>query len=266
MTLQQPIRAILFDFDGTLRHSDPDGGEVFRAFAQEMGLEIDEALHLNSARWMHYYFARSEAYLEDREQADGDLNRFWQLHTRRHLRFLGAPEETLEHMTAEIMGRMEGEYQPEDVVEEDALPTIEQLRQQGFIVGVISNRREPFTDLLKDLGFDGVFEITLAAGEIEAWKPDPQVFQHALDRLEMDPGDAVYIGDNYYADVVGAEAAGMQAVLIDPKGIFSGAHGNVIQTLEELISLTTGEVLQGSSDGQAGQGGQAGTSDDRPLP
>ena len=50
-------------------------------------------------------------------------------------------------------------------------------------------------------------------------KPDPRIFLPALDALQVAPAEALYVGDLYEVDVVGARRAGMAAVLLDPAGL-----------------------------------------------
>ena len=52
--------------------------------------------------------------------------------------------------------------------------------------------------------------------------------------MEIEPGQAVYVGDNYFADVIGAQRAGIGAVLIDPQDLFPEADCPVIQKISEL--------------------------------
>jgi FMN phosphatase YigB (HAD superfamily) len=52
--------------------------------------------------------------------------------------------------------------------------------------------------------------------------------------MGIEPGQAVYVGDNYFADVIGAQRAGMRAVLIDPEGLFPEADCPVIHKISEL--------------------------------
>jgi putative hydrolase of the HAD superfamily len=47
-------------------------------------------------------------------------------------------------------------------------------------------------------------------------KPDPRIFEHALSVSGSDASSTLHVGDMYYADIVGAEAAGIRAVLLDP--------------------------------------------------
>jgi len=88
-----------------------------------------------------------------------------------------------------------------------------------------------------ELGLDGFFELILVAGEVSSWKPEPGLFINALDRMEIRPDEAVYVGDNYYADVVGARRAGIRPVLYDPNRVFPEADCTVIESIKELQVL-----------------------------
>jgi putative hydrolase of the HAD superfamily len=49
-------------------------------------------------------------------------------------------------------------------------------------------------------------------------KPDPEIFLRACRRMGVEPGAALYVGDLYPVDVLGARSAGMEALLLDPMG------------------------------------------------
>ena len=77
------------------------------------------------------------------------------------------------------------------------------------------------------------------AGEVGAWKPDPKIFDRAMELSDTTPEKMIYVGDNYYADILGANNAGLQPVLLDDKGVFPDAECVVIERLDELIGLLT---------------------------
>ena len=81
------------------------------------------------------------------------------------------------------------------------------------------------------------FEFTYVAAEVDAWKPDPRIFDRALELSTSTPGQVIYVGDNYYADIIGANNAGLQPVLLDEKGIFPDAECVVIERVGELVDL-----------------------------
>ena len=65
-------------------------------------------------------------------------------------------------------------------------------------------------------------------------KPDPRIFQIALERMGIDPADALYVGDLYEVDAMGARAAGLDVVLLDPSGGHSGRDVKTVRSLVEL--------------------------------
>jgi len=77
----------------------------------------------------------------------------------------------------------------------------------------------------------------LAGGEVDSYKPDPAIFEHALQRGNVTAQETIYIGDNYYADVVGARRAGLRPILYDPEGVFPEADCPTIKSFDELKSI-----------------------------
>ena len=87
---------------------------------------------------------------------------------------------------------------------------------------------------MQELNLDGYFSVIRAAGELGTWKPNPQVFTPILEHFGFAPAEIVYVGDNYYADVIGARAAGLEPILYDPRGVFPDADCTRITSFEEL--------------------------------
>jgi putative hydrolase of the HAD superfamily len=114
------------------------------------------------------------------------------------------------------------------------IETLTRLGQAGLRLAVLSNRSLPFDEYLKSIGLDGHFETAVAAGDLAAWKPDPYIFFHTLEKMSLAPDQVVYVGDNYFADVIGAQRAGIQPVLLDPEGVFPEADCPVICSFSDL--------------------------------
>ena len=112
------------------------------------------------------------------------------------------------------------------------------LREAGFLLGIVSNRTHPLDDELKNFGLDGYIDLILTAGEANSWKPDIGIFLEAVLRLQVSPAEVLYVGDNYYADVIGARNAGLRPVLLDPEGVFHDVECEVIHKLHDLIDLS----------------------------
>jgi putative hydrolase of the HAD superfamily len=238
------ITTILFDLDGTLRHSRPTMNQAFCKLAAELGLPESAAGSRAALRWLHYYWAQSEELLADLEIYHGKEENFWLNHARLHLAAFGCPPERIERLAPEISRRLTDEYEPEDWICDDVPGTLQALKQAGFSLGVVSNRTNPFGELLETLGLRAYFDYLLAAGEIQAWKPEPHIFRHAMSQLGVDPGQTLYVGDNYYADVIGAERAGIRPILLDPEGTFDDAACTVIRALGEIVQVLEQEQLE----------------------
>jgi HAD superfamily hydrolase (TIGR01549 family) len=231
------IKAIFFDLDGTLRHSVPSGGEVFTDYVKTLGLQVNEEAHLRAIRWEHFYWASSVDLRNDLLAHSAETENFWIEYSRRRLIALGASEEWAVEIAPKISVHMGEVYKPESIVPEDVRRTLPQLKESGYILGVISNRDKPFQDVLNDHGIGEFFDFSLAAGEVNVFKPDPGVFEHALQRVHLSAREVLYVGDNYYADVVGARAAGLQPILYDPLGIFPDPDCATIKSFDELNSI-----------------------------
>ncbi len=228
------IDTIFFDLDGTLRHNRPTFIEALTGYTRELGLPGKVENNRQAFRWLHYYWAQSPELISDQEIFDNNDDLFWINHSRLYLLAYGCQAKQAVQLAPGLTQCMREGYNPEDLVADKVPELLENLRLSGFRLAVISNRRNPFDEQLEALGIDSYFEYSLAAGAINAWKPDPVIFQHALTTMEIEPGQAVYVGDNYFADVVGAQRAGIQAVLIDPEGLFPEADCTVIQKISEL--------------------------------
>jgi putative hydrolase of the HAD superfamily len=228
------ITTILFDLDGTLRHSRPSFAETFISRAVQLGAPNSEEYHRRATRWLHYYWAQSTDLLADR-QVYQDEETFWTNHTRLFLINLGSTPEQAQNLAPELYRYYVNDFDPEDWVPPDVPETLQTLEVAGYKLGVVSNRSQSYHEQLEDLRLDGYFQCAIAAGEVNSWKPDPMIFQYALDELDSQPEKTVYVGDNYYADVVGAQRAGLQPILVDPQSLFPEAGCQVIRSVGELI-------------------------------
>ena len=86
--------------------------------------------------------------------------------------------------------------------------------QKGYRTAVLSNADDGF--LLPNLELlDLEFETVLSSEMARSYKPQPELFRHMLARLEVQPEEAVYVGDRHYEDVHGARGVGMHDVWMD---------------------------------------------------
>ena len=243
MPLSKNIRAILFDLDGTLRHNEPDSTFAFMDYALALGAVDSAEKRQHFVRWTHYYWAQSPELSQDMQIYRTLSDEFWEHYAVRALVELGCSETTARKLAPEMQCRMSEEHKPEDIILPDVFPTLETLKAAGYSLSVVSNRSTSFHEYLQSLALDTYFDLILAAGEVDSWKPDPAIFRHALTQLSLTPDQAIYVGDNYFADVVGARRAGLQPVLIDPQGIFKDPGCPVITRISDLPGILNDSKL-----------------------
>jgi HAD superfamily hydrolase (TIGR01549 family) len=230
-------KAIFYDLDGTLRESQPSGRDLFVQHAIHLGLQITPADRLRSARWEHAYWASSDelrADIERFEQKEGD---FWRNYSLRQLCALGCDEQSAHEYAPRISAFMATNYIANDMLLDGVPETLAALQKKGYALAVVSNRSQPFDDYLREKEIWSYFNFALAAGQVQAWKPAPEIFLQAAQRAGVQPDEAVYIGDNYFADIVGARRAGLIPVLYDPRGVFPEADCAIIQTHDQIFDL-----------------------------
>jgi len=98
---------------------------------------------------------------------------------------------------------------------DDAIETLEALRGRGLRIGCVTNRAfggPAFQAEVEALGLSEYFEAMAVSCDVGYMKPHEQLYRHALDALDIEPEEAVMIGDSLRADVAGAQALGMTAV------------------------------------------------------
>jgi HAD superfamily hydrolase (TIGR01662 family) len=229
------IKAVFFDLDGTLRHSVPEGGEVSTAYAASLGLRISEEDRSRAMRWEYQYWASSVDLRDDLIAHSSDTENFWIEYSRRRLIALGASPARALELAPKVSAHMGEMYKPDSIVPDDVRRMLPALKEQGYIMAVISNRDRPFQDTLDKHGLSEFFPYSLAGGEVDIYKPEPGIFEHALKQMNVTAPATVYVGDNYYADIIGAQRAGLEPVLYDPNGIFPDADCITIRSFDELI-------------------------------
>lgn len=237
MLTKEPLTTVIFDLDGTLRHSVPHGEDVFLEYTAKLGAPSDMESRGKARRWAHDYWADSECLLIDVQTYGKVSSEFWENYAWRQLQALGTTQSQAKEWAPLIHKHMLENYDPEDMIPDDIIPTLQALRDAGLTLGLVTNRSDPVDEYLEEVGLINYLDFYFTAGEIGVWKPSPEIFYYGLGLANAKPQEAVYIGDNYYADVVGASKANIQPVLIDPHKIFPEAECPVIGKIGELEEL-----------------------------
>jgi putative hydrolase of the HAD superfamily len=121
---------------------------------------------------------------------------------------------------------------------EDTLPVLERLAQAGWTHAILSNHVPELRQIVAGLGLDETVALISCSAETGYEKPHPQAFASVLEPLG--PAEAWMVGDNVVADVLGAEALGIPAVLVrrpDPRAArYADSLAGVERFLEEAVA------------------------------
>lgn len=111
------------------------------------------------------------------------------------------------------------------------------LKRNSIKVGLISNWDNTSKEVLKQNNLYDLLDDIVVSDEIGYAKPDKEIFEYALRKAKVKPNECLFVGDNYYDDVVGSSKVNMKAVLINPYGkigIEELDYDPVISNLSEL--------------------------------
>ena len=127
-----------------------------------------------------------------------------------------------------------GEENLWESVPDGVVATLERLRAMRLKLVVVSNANGRLRHLFDRLGLTPLVDVLFDSFEEGVEKPDPRLFQIALERAGAARETTVHVGDLYHVDVVGARAAGLHAVLLDIAGLYDGYDCPRIRAFVEL--------------------------------
>jgi len=202
------IEAVVFDVDFTLAKPGPDlGPEGYRRLGARFGLDLDPSRYDDARR-------AAIATLKRHPELDHD-EEIWVLFTERIIQGMGGTGETYE-----CAAEMTRAWEHADHFElyEDALPVLDDLREHGLKLGLLSNTSRDLDAFVAHHGIE--VDAILTSRVHGKSKPHDTIFRAMLERLDVDPAAAVMVGDSPEDDVAGARAVGMRAWLVDRDGRF----------------------------------------------
>jgi HAD superfamily hydrolase (TIGR01549 family) len=121
-----------------------------------------------------------------------------------------------------------------DVVTPGAVEALNRLRRASCQLVVVSNSNGMVRRILGRVGLEPHVDLVLDSQEEGVEKPDPRIFEIALDRARADRAATIHCGDIYHIDVAGARAAGLPAVLLDSAGLYTDADCPRVASLPEF--------------------------------
>jgi putative hydrolase of the HAD superfamily len=219
------LRAVVFDVDFTLARPGPDlGPEGYRRLGRRYGLELDPE---------RYEEARAAAVAELKRHPELDHDEeIWVLFTEQIIRGMGGKGSTYEAAVEMERGWFKAAHFE---LYDDALPVLEDIRSRGLKIGLLSNSSRDLEEFVAHHGL--VVDAVLTSHVHGKTKPHETIFRALLERLGVEPGEAVMVGDTIEDDVEGALAIGMRALLLDREGRYPEMEGRLDDLRELPVAL-----------------------------
>ncbi len=209
------VRAILFDVNGTLIDIETDEGleEIYRAIGHFL-LYQGISLHRWEVRDLYFQIMQRQRAKSSEKFVEWDAVEVW----REFLRTVSTDttfslslekQEQLPLFLAELhRGIARKRLRPYPQV----IETLEQLRTQ-YRLGVVSDAQSAYAiPELRAVGLLNYFNPVIVSGDYGYRKPDARLFQKALTALNIQPEQAIFVGNDLYHDIAGAQQVGMKAV------------------------------------------------------
>ncbi|HLX37462.1 MAG TPA: HAD family hydrolase [Candidatus Binataceae bacterium] len=222
------ISALLFDFGGTLAFLDFDAiaTEFSRPYRKLDPLKLEHAEYAGRAALDHHLMSGKS---RDPNAAYEDFFRAW-------MDAAGIPPEEFEHVSQRFR-EMHTEACMWRIVRDGTHDALERLKAAGYKLGIVSNADGRVAADCKRLGLAPFFDVIIDSQVVGVEKPDPKIFQLALEALKVAPEQALYAGDIYTIDMLGARAAGVAGKLIDQHDMYHWIEHPKIRHVRHLHPL-----------------------------
>lgn len=204
------IKFVFFDAGETLLRAEPSFPELAAIVLQRRGHDVSASDVIEAGRELGSHF-RSAADTNWVFSASADESRaFW---TAFYTDMMGRldiddPQAPDELFTTFSDPANYGLFP-------DVVAVLNELKEAGYRLGVISNFEGWLDGLLKQLNIRDHFDVVAISGPLNVEKPNPKIFEWAIDQAEVEPGECAHVGDQPYFDAEASQACGMRGVLLD---------------------------------------------------
>ena len=233
------IEIVFFDAGETLLRPHPSFSELFSRTARSHGADISaEDVHRVQSELAPHLVDLAEDVEGEELRYEGaslseeDSERFWMHLYRRLLKELGVVDEGLARRLFETFSSS-ASYKLFD----DVLPTLNAIDEAGYRMGLISNFERWLEEMLVELEVGHHFEPAIISGIAGVEKPDPAIYELALEKAGVPPENAVHVGDSPGMDVEPAASLGIRGILIDRSNRYKESEHLRVTSLEEIPPL-----------------------------
>jgi HAD superfamily hydrolase (TIGR01662 family) len=210
-------RFLLFDLGGTLMHAATHWTKIIHRGDQALVLILkNHEIELDS----QVFRARLHEYYQRRDQDFQETTYHFVL--RELLTELGYVDIS-ESILRSALDAFFFITQKNWILEDDSESTIQQLKSQDYHLGILSNAGDDkdVQELIQGFGIRSYFDFVLTSAACYYRKPHPRAFELALARWNIPPEDAIMIGDNLEADILGARNSKMHTIWVTRRAEFT---------------------------------------------
>jgi putative hydrolase of the HAD superfamily len=231
------IEFVFLDAGETLLRPHPSFHELFAEVCRRHGRDVapGDVQRVQERLAPHLVDLAEETGVESPSLSAEGSRTFWTYLYRRFLEELGVEDDGLSLQLYATFSSTSS-YRLFD----DVLPALDRLKENGYRLGLISNFEGWLEEMLVELEVGHLFDATVISGVEGVEKPDPLIYEIAIERVGIRPETAVHVGDSVVADVKPALSVGMKAVLLDRAARYRSVDlGDVphISSLKELPPL-----------------------------
>ncbi len=211
------IRALLFDVNGTLIDIETDEGleEIYRAIGHFLTYQ-GISLHRWEVRDLYFQILQQQRAGSAEEFAEWNALEVWREFLRNtasdYTRSL--PSEKQEQLPLFLAELYRGIARKRLRLYPQVQETLDQLRSHYRLAVVSDAQRMYAIPELRAVGLLNYFNPIIISGDYGYRKPDPRLFQKALDALQVRPEQALFLGNDLYHDIFGAQQVGMKAIFL----------------------------------------------------
>ena len=228
------VKAVFFDLYNTLARFDPPREALQQRVCAEYGIRVTQEGIVRGYAAADDFMGRENAKLHLAKRTEQEQRDFFAKYERIILH--GSGVEAPLSLAGEIFQAIRA-IPYHLALYDDALPCICDLKSAGLIVGMITNIYSDLQRTCRRLGLSECLDFWVTSKEAGSEKPHPRIFEIALSKAGVAAPEALHVGDQYYSDVTGARAAGIEPVLIDRTGQAGKQDCTVICALSEVPDL-----------------------------
>jgi putative hydrolase of the HAD superfamily len=232
------IKAVLFDLGNTLVYQNP-----YKTFQKILGTygiirtteEIEEA------------FAKAGREFDIEKHSRLSAHEFYTQLNIQILKHLGITNSNSLQALAEDID-IQWFKVSKIYVYRDAKPSLAKLKKMGLKLGLITDGyKNDLEKILPKVSLEKFFDVCICGDTVGKRKPNPKVFKHALNKLNIRASEAIFVGDRLDTDYLGAKKTGMTPILIrrdSNKQEVAGVRS--ITSLKEVFKVL--ETMEGKGE------------------